>query len=162
MLPFVSLVDTQEWQGKKFGHQDSSMIKCFTYDSGKNKISKEMCITAANFGPYDNGHIVVGFNTGLMLILNSFDLAAMFRIQVFDIETPISSIVFDPTQMIFASSATPSQQDTLVGWVCPILRFNLCGITLIERQASYKYIDMGQDTFMTLVIPKESSKVSNN
>ena len=37
-----------------------------------------------NYGPYDNGHIILGFNNGHILILNSLDLASMFRVKVFD------------------------------------------------------------------------------
>ena len=37
-------------------------------------------ITALEYGPYDNGHIILGFNTGFLLILNSLDLSGMFRI----------------------------------------------------------------------------------
>lgn len=73
------------------------MIKCFHYDNNSLKnflkpdgktfnINADIEITALNFGPYDNGHVVLGFNTGAILILNSFDLSSMFRLQVFNPE----------------------------------------------------------------------------
>ena len=66
------------------------MIKCFQYEvegkggffkKGQEQQSKlNLEITALNYGPYDNGHIILGFNNGHILILNSLDLASMFRL----------------------------------------------------------------------------------
>jgi len=142
------------------------MIKCFQYDSeGKSSFFKkgseqpnnklDLQITALNYGPYDNGHIILGFNNGHILILNSLDLASMFRLQVFeplpaqmrentdgvkvlegDEHVHISKIQFDPTQMILVSSSKPfrpSHQST--SEILPFERYNLAGITLIENQA---------------------------
>jgi hypothetical protein len=53
--------------------------------------------------------------------------------------------------MVASDKSYPLQTDSL--FVSP----NLVGITLIEVQAQYKYIDMGQDTFMTLVIPQNNN-----
>lgn len=58
--------------------------------------------------------------------------------------------------MVLVASKQKSQQNTSEPTTCPIERFNLMGITLIDSSAQYKYIDMGQDTFMTVVIPKQS------
>ena len=70
------------------------MIKCFQYEvegkagffkKGQEQQSKlNLEITALNYGPYDNGHIILGFNNGHILILNSLDLSSMFRLQVFE------------------------------------------------------------------------------
>ena len=89
LMPFVALVDTQSWGRPGYSKPDSTMIKCF-YSEGKHSISKKNAertlyeITALNYGPYDNGHIILGFNTGFIMILNSIDLAGMFRIQIFE------------------------------------------------------------------------------
>ena len=70
------------------------MIKCFLYETESKQaggmffnkanlgstVNPEMQITALNYGPYDNGHIILGFSTGFVLILNSLDLSGMFRI----------------------------------------------------------------------------------
>lgn len=142
------------------------MIKCFQYDSeSKSSFFKKgsepansklnLKITALNYGPYDNGHIILGFNNGHILILNSLDLASMFRLQVFEPLPPhlretndgaklpqenehvhISKIQFDPTQMILVSSTIPykhSQQT--ISENLPFEKYNLAGITLIENQA---------------------------
>ena len=78
------------------------MIKCFQSSSAAR-------ITVTNYGPYDNGHICVGFSTGHVLILNSFDLASIYRTQVFQSPDPTSSIpvsriIFDPLNMMIVSS----------------------------------------------------------
>jgi hypothetical protein len=92
-FPFVGLVDTSNWGEHKHQRGSVTMIKCFQYETeGKQGFFKKnndtkvplMEITALSYGPYDNGHIIVGFNTGFILILNSLDLSGLFRIQVFD------------------------------------------------------------------------------
>lgn len=86
LMPFVALVDTQSWGRQGLTKFDNTMVKCFHSESkhsiSKNKNSDQVPfrITALNYGPYDNGHIILGFNTGFILILNSLDLAGMFRI----------------------------------------------------------------------------------
>ena len=40
-------------------------------------------ITALSFGPYDNGHILLGLNTGHLLILSPINLDTLLRIQAF-------------------------------------------------------------------------------
>ena len=103
--PFIALVDTKSW-GKRRNRQmsDLTMIKCFNYDPSQKfsffKKSSEpskastssLEITALNYGPYDNGHIVLGFSNGAILILNSFDLSSMFRLQIFPPQLDASSL----------------------------------------------------------------------
>ena len=74
------------------------MIKCF-------QAIEEVEITALNYGPYDNGHILLGFSSGNLLVLNQLDLSTMHRIKPFNVPMkPITSITFDPTKMIICSS----------------------------------------------------------
>ena len=102
------------------------MIKCFQPDNqakkftilrqNEHKPTEQVQITALNYGPYDNGHIIIGFSNGYILVLNSFDLASMFRIKIFESfdfqaspcdsleslspsagQIPVTSIIFDPT-----------------------------------------------------------------
>jgi hypothetical protein len=73
------------------------MIKCL---QNNNAI-----ITSLNYGPFDNGHIVLGFNTGHVLILSSVDLASIYRTQIFTCSnSPVSQIIFDPLLKIIAVS----------------------------------------------------------
>lgn len=126
------------------------MIKCFQSASNAH-------ITVVNYGPYDNGHICVGFSTGHVLILNSFDLASIYRTQVFQSpdpsrSIPVSRIIFDPLNMMIVSSderfATFDDCDSEELTYSP----PLAGLSLIESQADYKYLQMGPQSFMTLVI----------
>jgi hypothetical protein len=74
----VALIDLHELERGRhnLAEQDLTMIKCFQSVTSAH-------ITVVNYGPYDNGHICVGFSTGHVLILNSFDLASIYRTQVF-------------------------------------------------------------------------------
>ena len=66
------------------------MIKCFGPLEVNKKATRgqvnqsKVSITALNYGPYDNGHIIVGLSNGSILILNSLDLSSMFRFQAFE------------------------------------------------------------------------------
>lgn len=145
------------------------MIKCFYYEESSLKVylkgleAQPIEITSLNFGPYDNGHVIVGLNTGAIFILNSLDLSSMFRYQVFDpLRSPeknnlplINNINFDPTQMIFATTRHASEQTNNEATnMSPIQFYNIRILTLIENNAQYKYLEMGQNTYMTLVIPQ--------
>lgn len=126
--PFVGFLDTDQWFKKRQLNSnyrqplfaDQTMLKCFTIESQQSWFGKaaetshdKVKITAVNFGPYDNGHVMIGFNTGHILVLNSFDLSSMFRLQAFDSKQfpvqEISSICFDPTQMMLVSSKEKSK-----------------------------------------------------
>ena len=131
------------------------MIKCFQ-SSRPGTI-----ITEVNYGPYDNGHICLGFNTGHILILNSFDLASIYRTQVFQSLTPselvpVSQITFDPLNMMLVTSLDsfkdcPASHPTDRLTYAPLL----AGISLIHSQADYKYLQMGPQSYMTLVIQND-------
>ena len=120
-FPFVALIDVGNLIKNQFTTKDFTMIKCFgplevkKPARGSQMISQKVAITALNYGPYDNGHIIVGLSNGSILILNSLDLSSMFRLQAFEPSTvkgfsgqkqplPITKILFDPTQMIVAAS----------------------------------------------------------
>lgn len=45
----------------------------YIFDSSKGRV------TALKYGPFDNGHIVIGFDTGLLVILDSIHLRKMFE-----------------------------------------------------------------------------------
>ena len=99
-LPYVGLLDTTNW--RRNSANDNTMIKCFSYSVDLKPIKRgennkeALKITALNYGPYDNGHIILGFNSGAILIVNSLDLSSMFRLFAFD-SLPVSLIIFDPT-----------------------------------------------------------------
>lgn len=132
------------------------MIKCFHSSTATR-------ITVVNYGPYDNGHICVGFSTGHVLILNSFDLASIYRTEVFQSpdptrSIPVNKIIFDPLNMMIVSSE--EQFDTFQDGDTEELTYLplLAGLSLIESQADYKYLQMGPQSFMTLVIEPQANQ----
>ena len=94
-----------------------------------------MSINALNYGPYDNGHIILALSNGCIMILSSLDLSSMFRVQV-DTK-PLRHITFDPTNLIIVGTDE-----------------GLSAISLIECHTTYKYVEMGQDTYVTVMFPK--------
>lgn len=62
-------------------------------------------ITAINYGPYDNGHVLAGLSNGTLIGFDSITMKKLFKIQVFQDNQPINSIHFDPTQLIFMTSS---------------------------------------------------------
>ena len=74
-----------------------------------------------------------------MLILSSLDLSIIFRLEV--ASDPLNHICFDPTNLIIAGTFS-----------------SLAAISLIENQIAYKYMDMGKDTYMTVVMPKSPAR----
>ena len=59
-------------------------------------------ITCLEYGPYDNGHILVGLSNGTIIVYNSFDLSRMHQFSLFD--SPIKLITLDPTNLVFISA----------------------------------------------------------
>ena len=70
----------------------------YIFEAGKGKV------TALKYGPYDNGHIVVGFDTGVIAILDAIHLKKLFERQIFEADTPVQCITFDPTNLVIAST----------------------------------------------------------
>ena len=77
------------------------------------------------FGPYDNGHIIVGLSNGMVLVFSSLDLTKLFEYQLFN--DSVSNITFDPTNLVIASS----------------IAGEIAGISLIENKFKYLYLDVG-------------------
>ena len=55
-------------------------------------------VTSLSYGPYDNGHVLVGTSTGDFLAFNSLTLAKICNVKVAN--HPVKSITVDPTQAV--------------------------------------------------------------
>lgn len=55
-------------------------------------------ISSLSYGPYDNGHILVGTSTGDFLAFNSLSLAKICNVKVAN--HPVTSITIEPTQAV--------------------------------------------------------------
>jgi len=64
--------------------------------------TRQHAISALEYGPYDNGHILVGLTNGLFMAFDSINLTKLCQIKVSN--APISSISFEPTQMVIVGS----------------------------------------------------------
>lgn len=91
-------------------------------------------ITSLNYGPYDNGHMLLGLDSGHLLaydVNNSFDL--VFQMQL--CHHPLTSIQFDPTQLIIVSSKATR---------------HVYAVSLIDKKFDYVYLEMGTNQFCTV------------
>ena len=86
-------------------------------------------ITSIKYGPYDNGHIVVGFSTGIIAILESISLTKLFDKQIFASGEDTVGITFDPTNLVIATAADGE----------------VVAISLVENKVKYTYIELGQN-----------------
>ena len=89
-------------------------------------------ITAMGFGPYDNGYLIIGMKSGIMIILDPISLDKLAQINISKYacktlaSTRINSFSFDPTQMIF------------VGFE----EGDLIGLTLDPKKCHYNYFEV--------------------
>ena len=89
--------------------------------------ASEICSLA--FGPYDNGHLILGLKNGQLFafdVLNCFEL--VFCLNLAPPNCPISSIIFDPTNLILAVSEAAN---------------SIYAVSLIEKKREYVYLDLG-------------------
>lgn len=82
-------------------------------------------IVSLKYGPYDNGHIMVGLSNGIIVSFSSIDLTKLYQCQLFN--SPITNITFDPTNYVIAVSQ----------------HGDVAGISLIENKVKYVYVDLG-------------------
>ena len=108
-----------------------SPVAVYIFEEEKGKI------TSIKYGPYDNGHIVVGFSTGIVAILESISLTKLFDKQIFASGAGTVGITFDPTNLVIATAA---DGETVA-------------ISLVENKVKYTYIELGQGQFCTVQQP---------
>lgn len=96
-------------------------------------IDVESEITCINYGPYDNGHILVGFSDGKLIAFDYLSLKRLESVKVFD-DVAITTIAFDPTNYIFIGGKN--------GRV-------IC-LSYIDKKMHYLYLDLGTNKFCTV------------
>jgi hypothetical protein len=47
-------------------------------------ITTESCITCVEYGPYDNGHVVCGFESGELIVYSAIDLTKLLVLPLFN------------------------------------------------------------------------------
>ena len=110
-------------------------------------------ITALNFGPFDNGYILAGMQSGKLLIFDPVTLKRMQEFKVFTEDRSedqkaqaISKIMIEPTELVLVSSK----------------QGNLVAISIIKKQMHYVYIDLGNKQYCTVAIPKENGECEDD
>ena len=99
-------------------------------------------ITALNFGPYDNGYLLIGLRSGQLLVFDTIHLQKIQCLCLF--QAPIISINFEPTSLIFIGSSSGE----------------VIGLNIIEKELHYVYLDLGKKQYCTVALPKKG--VSRN
>ena len=100
----------------------------YIFDSSKGRV------TALKYGPYDNGHVVVGFESGIIAILDAIHLRKLFERQIFEVDSAVHCITFDPTHLVIASTADGE----------------VVSLSLVETKVKYTYLDMGANQYVTV------------
>ena len=111
---------------------EASMIKAF---KSRGQISS-MC-----YGPYDNGHILIGTTLGDFFAFNSMNLGLICQVKV--AKYPISSIVIEPTQIVMCGIEA-SQEVT--------------SLTFIEQKQKYIYVELGMRKYATVILKNDNKK----
>ena len=89
-------------------------------------------INAIKYGPYDNGHVIIGLSNGMLLAFSAIDLTKLFQSTIFD--CPIQGVCFDPTHLLIVSSVNGE----------------IAIVSLIENKVKYLYVDLGKKQFCTV------------
>jgi hypothetical protein len=95
-------------------------------------------VSALNFGPFDNGHIMVGLTNGELLAFDLLTLERLENTMVFPELSPVTGIAFDPTHTIFVSAQNGS----------------VVSLSPLNRAKNYLYVDMGDQIFCTLEVSR--------
>jgi predicted proteasome-type protease len=91
------------------------------------------------YGPYDNGHILVGLSTGDFFAFDSLNLQKLFNIKLSD--CPITQITIEPTQLVLVAVSQTQE---------------ITAINFIQTKTQYIYLEIGTRKYATVVIDKDN------
>jgi hypothetical protein len=83
-------------------------------------------ISCINYGPFDNGYLLIGLSSGVIVALELHDLEIVMQEQIFDCS--IESITFEPTNLVFITSTNKE----------------LVAINLIKKEMHYMYLELAK------------------
>ncbi len=98
-------------------------------------------VTCLGYGPYDNGHILVGMSNGRLLCFRSLDMNLILSLQVF--QQQIKHICFEPTQLVILSCHASSE---------------IVALSFIQKTMQYVYVELGHKRYCTIVMNGEEEK----
>ncbi len=96
-------------------------------------------ISCINYGPYDNGYLLIGLTTGVLVAIELHDLEIVMQEQIFD--CPIEQITFEPTNLVFVGS---SKQE-------------LVALNLIKKEMHYVYLELAKKQYCTVKVPHKDA-----
>ena len=103
-------------------------------------------ISCLNFGPYDNGYIILGTTSGHLMVLDPKNLKRISSEKVFDGDGEgVTQIQYEPTQMVFIGSN----------------KGKVKAINIIPQQMAYVYLDLGKDEYCTVALDRKNSNSAN-
>jgi WD40 repeat protein len=118
-----------------------NFIMIYSLESSQAEIIKiidvEAEITCINYGPYDNGHILVGLSDGRLIAFDYLTLERLESVVVFENQA-ITTITFDPTNYIFVGGANGKM-------IC---------LSYIDKKMHYLYLDLGKSKYCTIQMPR--------
>lgn len=123
-MPFLMIYDRE--------NQHKSVAKLF---KSRGEIS---CL---GYGPYDNGHILVGTTTGDFLAFDSIRLTKLCCVKLADV--PVTSIAVEWTQLVLVGVKETGE---------------VTAVSFIERKEKYMYMEMSNRKYATVVISKQQAK----
>lgn len=94
-------------------------------------------ITCINYGPYDNGHVMVGLSDGRLIAFDFLTLERLETVKVFE-EAAVKSITFDPTNYIFLGGSNGK----------------VLSLSYLDKKTHYLYLDLGKNKYCTVQVPK--------
>lgn len=93
-------------------------------------------ITCLEYGPFDNGHVLVGLENGCILAFEYPSLERLETIKAFSSGAAVSRITFDPTNYIFAGSSDGQ----------------VVALSHLDKKLNYLYLDLGKNKYCTVTV----------
>ena len=90
-------------------------------------------ITAVNFGPFDNGYLLLGTSSGMLLAVDLLEMEVILHAHVFD-NVALTNISIEPTNMVFVSSAEKE----------------MVALNLVKKETHYVYLELGKSKYCTI------------
>ena len=82
-------------------------------------------VTSVSFGPYDNGHVLVGTEDGQLLALDPVNLQRIANYQIS--EVPVSQLCVDPLQFVIAGGEDGA----------------ISAVEIVRQETQYAYVELG-------------------
>ena len=105
LAPELSKLSCQEQLDQAKGMRSGTLqpqIMLFDRSKHENSVTKPFqskgLISSLVYGPYDNGHILVGLTTGDFFAFDSMNLTMLVNVKIS--ESPVTSIAVEPTQLV--------------------------------------------------------------